>query len=117
MVYFSMKNSPVISSSTQKRLEILGSMIKAARLERKLSQDELGERVGVTRPTIAAIEKGKPNVAIGTVFEAAYIVGLPLMGEVTDAKQLEHASQAVANMLKILPVRSSGKKVELDNDF
>ncbi|HIO92005.1 MAG TPA: helix-turn-helix domain-containing protein [Leucothrix mucor] len=59
----------------------MGSMIKMPRLELKLSQQELGSRIGVTRPTISAIEKGKPNVAIGSVVEAAYIMGLPLMGE------------------------------------
>ncbi len=41
-----------------------------------MSQTELGERVGVSRYTISCLEKGKPNVAIGTVFEAATIVGI-----------------------------------------
>ena len=104
------------SSQTKKRLEIMGSMIKAARLELKLSQQELGSRIGVTRPTINAIEKGKPNVAIGSVFEAAYIVGLPLMGE-EDPKQLNQLSQVVANILKILPSKGNTPKVKLDNDF
>ncbi|CAA6818367.1 MAG: Transcriptional regulator, XRE family [uncultured Thiotrichaceae bacterium] len=112
-----MNSSPVISSSTQKRIQILGAMIKAARLERKLSQGDLAERIGVSRPTIAAIEKGKLNVSIGTVFEAAHIVGLPLMGGAEDVTQLEHVSQTVANMLKILPAKGVGKKVELDDDF
>lgn len=112
-----MKNSIVVSVQTKLRLEILGKMIKAARLERKLSQTDLGDRIGVTRTTVAAIEKGKSNVAIGTVFEAANVVGLPLMGETDDPKQLTHLSQSVANILKILPAKGTGKKVELNDDF
>lgn len=105
----------ITSSLTQKRIEIMGNMIKLARLEKKISQKELGERIGVSRPTISAIEKGQENVAIGSVFEAAYIVGLPLMAD--DSLQIESSSQAIAKMLKILPTRGRGKKVELDDDF
>jgi len=108
-------NNVITSSLTQKRLEIIGNMIKAARLERKMSQKELAERMGVSRPTISAIEKGKANVAIGSVFEAAYIVGLSIMEE--DSKTIDASSQTIANILKILPSRGRGKKVELDNDF
>ena len=93
----------------------MGELIKLARLEKKISQKELGERIGVSRPTISAIEKGQANVAIGSVFEAAYIVGLPLM--VDDPEQIESSSQAIAKMLKILPSRGRGKKAELDDNF
>lgn len=114
-LYITLMNNIITSSLTQKRLEIIGNMIKAARLERKISQQELGERIGVSRPTISAIEKGKANVAIGSVFEAAYIVGLSIMED--ENQTIESSSQTIANILKILPSRGRGKKVELDNDF
>ncbi len=46
------KNTVALSTHTTILLETLGSMIKAARIERHLSQAQLGERVGVSRYTI-----------------------------------------------------------------
>ena len=107
--------SIITSSSTKKHIENIGELIKLARLEKKISQKELGERIGVSRPTISAIEKGQANVAIGSVLEAAYVVGLSLMDD--DPEKIESSSQAIAKMLKILPSRGRGKKAELDDNF
>jgi DNA-binding XRE family transcriptional regulator len=109
------KNTVLISRHAQLLLETLGAMIKAARIERCMSQADLGERVGVSRYTISVLEKGNPNVAIGTVFEAATIVGIPLMGG--DPHKLANLSQSLANFLQILPSRGVSKKVELDDNF
>jgi putative transcriptional regulator len=46
-----------------------------------MSQAELGQRVGVTRQTIAAIEAGKYSPSLETAFRIAYVFGVPL-GEV-----------------------------------
>jgi transcriptional regulator with XRE-family HTH domain len=109
------KNTKLLSRHTTIVLETLGMMIKAARIERHISQVDLAERVGVSRYTISLLEKGNPNVAIGTVFEAATIVGIPLMGN--DPRQLTKLSQAIANLVEILPSKGFSKKVELDDDF
>jgi len=109
------KNTVTISTHTTIVLETLGAMIKAARIERHESQADLAERVGVSRYTISLLEKGNPNVAIGTVFEAATIVGIPLMGD--DPRQLATLSQSIAKLVQILPSKGFSKKVELDNDF
>ena len=47
----------------------------------EMSQAELGQRVGVTRQTIAAIEAGKYSPSLETAFRIAYVFGVPL-GEV-----------------------------------
>jgi transcriptional regulator with XRE-family HTH domain len=110
-----LKNPKLLSRHTTIVLETLGAMIKAARIERHLSQADLAERVGVSRYTIGLLEKGNPNVAIGTVFEAATIVGIPLMGN--DPRQLTKLSQAIANLIQILPSKGFSKKIELDDNF
>ena len=57
-------------------LQTVGAMIEAARLERGMSQTELSRRLGVSRSTVIALEKGTAKVSEGTVFEAATIVGI-----------------------------------------
>lgn len=105
----------MLSTHTTILLETLASFIKAARLERKMSQAELAERVGVSRYTISLLEKGNPQVAIGTVFEAATVLGIPLM--VNDPRQLTKVSQAIANLFPLLPAKGNNKKIELDDNF
>ena len=42
----------------QEQLAILGGRVRAARLRRRLTQAQLGTRVGLARPTVGAIERG-----------------------------------------------------------
>lgn len=110
-----MANAFTLSSRTRTILNVFGSMIRAARLERKMPQAELAERLGVSRQTVSSIEKGDAKVAVGTVFEAAAVVGIPLLAEST--RELQRLSGAVANLTQLLPERVHANTVELDNDF
>lgn len=96
-------------------LKTLSAMIKAARLERGMSQAELSERLGVSRYTVIALEKGEPKVGVGTVFEAATIVGIPLLAN--DQRELNKLATTVASLTSILPERGRRKKMTLDDDF
>ena len=51
------------------RMDIIGEMIKAARKERNLTQEELGELIGVQRAQISKLEKGSKNVTIATILK------------------------------------------------
>ena len=104
-----------LSSSTLSVLNTLGAMIKAARLERGMSQAELSRRLGVSRYTVIALEKGDPKVGVGTVFESATIVGIPLLAD--DQRALNKLATTVANLTSILPERGRRKKVALQDDF
>jgi transcriptional regulator with XRE-family HTH domain len=68
----------------------LGAQIQAARRERRWSQKELAGRAEITTPTLSKIEKGELGVAIGTVFEIAWLVGLPLFHDDPVRLALEH---------------------------
>jgi transcriptional regulator with XRE-family HTH domain len=57
-------------------LENLGSNIKLARLRRKLSAQQVSERADISRPTLSAIEKGKPTVSIGLYLQVLFVLGL-----------------------------------------
>ncbi|MBI1767361.1 MAG: transcriptional regulator [Bacteroidetes bacterium] len=54
----------------------LGENIKLARLRRKLSVAQVSERANIGRTTLWAIEKGSPNVAIGSYAQVLFVLGL-----------------------------------------
>lgn len=105
----------IISQSTEVALCFLGSLIKASRQQRKFSQNELADRLGVTRQTVVNIEKGSAKVSIGTVFEAARVVGIPILCD--NNKQLNQWQQVLNGFNALLPSKTHHKKSELDDDF
>jgi putative transcriptional regulator len=44
----------------------------------EMTQADLGERIGVTRQTVAAIEQGKYSPTLETAFRIAQVFGKPL---------------------------------------
>lgn len=49
------------------RMEIIGDMIKKARLERNLTQEELGKLIGVQKAQISKLENNANSATIDTV--------------------------------------------------
>ncbi len=49
------------------KLELIGDMIRFARKKRKLTQEQLGEMVGVKKAQISRLEKSTGNVTLETV--------------------------------------------------
>jgi HTH-type transcriptional regulator / antitoxin HipB len=49
------------------KMEIIGDMIKKARLERHLTQEELGKLVGVQKAQISKLENNANSATIGTI--------------------------------------------------
>ncbi len=80
-----------------------------------MSQSELARRLGVSRLTVRAIEKGAPTVALGTVFEAAVIVGIPLLAG--NPRELDQLATSIAAIARVLPERGRGKNQIVDDDF
>ena len=51
------------------QLELLGDMIKQVRLERKLTQEQLGKLIGVQKAQISKLESNTTNVTIETIIK------------------------------------------------
>ena len=51
------------------RMDVLGKMIKAARLERHLTQEELGKLIGVQKAQISKLESSANSATIDTVLK------------------------------------------------
>ena len=68
----------VYSGYVREAVSLLGALIREARIERKLTAQELADRAGISRGLLQRIEKGNPKCEIGAAFEVATIVGLKL---------------------------------------
>ena len=51
------------------QLDVLGYMIKKTRKERKLTQEQLGQLVGVRKSEISKLERSARNMTISTVIK------------------------------------------------
>ena len=51
------------------RMDVLGKMIKAARQERKLTQEELGRLIGVQKAQISKLESSANSATIDTIIK------------------------------------------------
>ena len=51
------------------RMELLGEMIKYVRKERNLTQEQLGELIGVQKSQISKLERSTKNVTIETILK------------------------------------------------
>lgn len=50
-------------------LELLGEMIRTTRLQRNLTQEQLGELVGVQKAQISKLERNANNVTVETILK------------------------------------------------
>ena len=96
-------------------LSLLGQMIRAGRIERKITGEELASRAGISRSLLQRIEKGDPGCTIGAVFEAAAIVGVPLFE--TDRERLSAHRVTTAEILRLLPQMARRPKRAVKDDF
>lgn len=70
-----MRATTILSSEELDSLSRLGQTLKLARLRRDLSQQELAEKMGVARPSVVALEAGKPGVGVGILLKALTVLG------------------------------------------
>jgi len=109
------KMTVVVSRASKDALGVLGNQIKLGRYARGWTIAELAARLGVNPRTVSALEGGSPTVSIGTVFNAAVLVGVDLFG--LTGPDLARARRAGEETLALLPekVRKSGAKDRADD--
>ena len=56
-----------------------GMIIKNMRVKKKLTQEELGKKIGVGKSTISSYEKEKIMPSIGTFFQICSICGVEIL--------------------------------------
>jgi transcriptional regulator with XRE-family HTH domain len=108
---------PVRTYSRQNKesVKLLAEMIRAGRIERKITTRDMAMRAGVSRTLLQRIEEGDPSCAIGAVFEVAVIAGVSLFEAEPDRFQTHLA--ALSEKLSLLPKYARKPKRVIHDDF
>lgn len=101
--------------TTTDAVRTLGLQLAAARREQRRTSTDVAERAGITRVTLAQVERGEPNVAIGIYFEVAMVLAVPLFG--VDSKGLAELAARGERDLALLPRRIRHRTVVVDDNF
>ena len=75
----------------------------------------MAERCDTTRATVRKVEQGNPSTAIGLYFEAASLLGIPLIAE--DSGKLSELQNRLNLELSVLPQRVRKGSEEVFDDF
>jgi transcriptional regulator with XRE-family HTH domain len=103
------------SKYTQEALSLLAGLIRAARLENKMSAQEVADRAGISRSMLVRIEKADPKCEIGATFEVAKIVGVSLFE--IEPSRLAMQLEQVNEKLSLLPKSARKTKKVVKDDF
>jgi transcriptional regulator with XRE-family HTH domain len=98
-----MRRALAVTRASHEASALLGTQIKQARHARGWTQTDLASRIGITQKTMRAIEIGSPTVSIGSVFNAAFTVGVNLFG--LEGADLARARRQGEETLALLPAR------------
>jgi transcriptional regulator with XRE-family HTH domain len=82
--------APLAPANVVAKLAALGERIRARRKALKVSAVDAAEAAGMSRVTLARIERGEPSVTMGAYIGAATAVGLEL--ELVDPRERRHAA-------------------------
>jgi len=94
---------------------VLGSQIAMARRERRWTAANLAERAGISVITLRKIERGDLSVAIGSVFEVATLLGVPLF--TSDRRELATARDQAERQLALIPSRVRARSKAVNDAF
>ena len=70
------KKSPIQFPATARQLAALGERLRLARLRRRYSAAAVAVRAGITRVTLARVEKGDARTSLGAFVAVLRVLGL-----------------------------------------
>ncbi|WP_370638736.1 MULTISPECIES: helix-turn-helix domain-containing protein [unclassified Achromobacter] len=100
----------------ERALHRLGQDISSARRMRRLSQEDLAERIGTSLSTVRRMEDGYPGTALHTFLRALHVLGR--LDAVAEVLAMEKDALGMALMRENLPQRvrtSRGRKLGMSD--
>lgn len=82
-----MRKTTIYPNPIKRALAKLGADIKDARIRRRITAEMMIQRAGITRPTLAKVEKGDPATSMGIYAKVLFVLGLhDRLAEVADIR-------------------------------
>ena len=103
-----------LPSSAKHAVRSLGENLRIARKRREWTIAELAQKMGVSSPTVIALEKGEHTVSIGVLFSALWMLGLESELKGLSVFQDRPGQELMSGRL---PQRIRSSKRKLNNDF
>lgn len=100
---------------TVNQMKTLGSNIRTARKRRKMTLQEVAERLGISYQVVCKIEKGEPSVSMGAYMLALWL--FDLSAQAVDATRPDADLTGKRLDLARLPERVRTKKASGQYDF
>lgn len=105
----------IYSAYAKDAMRLFGATIRAERKTQRMTEQDLADRIAVSRSFIKRLEKGEMSCAIGAAFEAAHILGIPLFNMEPD--QLAREMSRAEEKLTLLPKAIHKKAKVINDDF
>ncbi|MGX9366786.1 hypothetical protein ACTVJH_12215 [Desulfoplanes sp. PS50] len=97
------------SISVRRGLRKLGEDLRKARLRRRLKMTVVADRAGISRETLAKIQKGDPGVSMGNYAGVIFALGLGVQW--MDLADIRNDPVGLALEEESLPKRARGLKL------
>ena len=101
-------------AEVEQALKRLGRNLRTARLRRRLRIQDVADRLGVSRLTVAGLEKGKPGASAAAYFGALWSLGL--LSEADDLANPDRDEEGRILESARRPMKARLRR-RLDNDF
>jgi transcriptional regulator with XRE-family HTH domain len=101
-------------AAVEEALKRLGRNIRTARLRRKLRIEDVAQRMGASRFTLADVEKGKPGASAAAYLGALWALGL--LEQITDVADPDRDDEGKILESARAPSQAP-RRQRLDNDF
>lgn len=101
-------------AAVEDALRRLGRNIRTARVRRKLRIEDVAERIGASRFTVADLEKGKPGTSMAAYAGALWALGL--LEQMDDLADPDRDEEGKALESARSPQQAPRRR-RLDNDF
>jgi transcriptional regulator with XRE-family HTH domain len=96
-------------------VRLLGALVQLERKSRRMTAQDMADRLGVDRSTLQRLERGDPKVELGLAFEACAMLNIPLFEE--DARGLTMRLDEAGKRLALLPRRVRPRQISISDDF
>ena len=101
-------------AAVREALERLGRNVRTARLRRRMPQQQLARRMGVSRFVVADVERGKPTTGVAAYVGALWALGLLAhMSDVADPDRDEEGK----TLERARSPRTARPRRSLSDDF